>query len=82
MGLPREPIAELTKLGWIILQPGKENSLSNILFTKTSLHDCENLCSLDCLGIEEKHEKNEFVYGEFRKQLGRVLLGTMKPILS
>ena len=41
------------------------------MFTKTSLHDYENLCSLDCLGIEEKHEKNnEFVYGEFRKQLG------------
>ena len=23
--LPREPIAELTKLGWVILSPGKEN---------------------------------------------------------
>ena len=70
MGLPREPIAELTKLGWIILLPGKENSLSNILFTKTSLHDYENLCSLDCLGIEEEDEKNnEFVYREFRKQV-------------
>ena len=42
------------------------------MFTKTSLHDYENLCSLDYLGIEEKQEKNnEFVYGEFRKQLGQ-----------
>ena len=65
VGLPWEPIAELTKLGWDILLPGKENTSTNILFTKTSLHDYENLCSLDCLGIEEKHEKNnEFVYGE------------------
>ena len=57
VGLPGEPIAELTKLGWVILSPGKENASTNILFTKTSLHDYESLCSLDCLGIEEKHEQ-------------------------
>ena len=62
MGLPREPIADLTKLGWLILLPGKENVSTAILFTKTSLHDCKSLCSLDCLDIEEKHEKsNKFV---------------------
>ena len=73
MGLPGNPIAELTKLGWVILLPGKENASTNILFTKTSLRDYENLCSLDCV---EKHEKsNEFVYGKFRKQLGRDSVG-------
>ena len=82
VGLPGEPIAELTKLGWVILSPGKENASTNILFTKTSLHDYENLCSLDCLGIEEKHEKNnEFIYGEFRKQLGRDSLGNYETNL-
>ena len=84
MGLPGKPIAELTKLGWVILSPGKENASTNILFTKTSLHlhDYENLCSLDCLGIEEKHEKNnEFIYGEFRKQLGRDSLGNYETNL-
>ena len=70
VGLPGKPIAELTKLGWVILSPGKENASTTILFTKTSLHDYENLRSLDSLGIEEKHEENsEFVYGGFRKQL-------------
>ena len=53
-GLPGNPTAELTKLGWVVLLPGKENASTNILFTKTSLHDYENVCSLDCLGIEEK----------------------------
>ena len=82
MGPLGEPIAELKKLGWFILLPGKGNASTNILFTKASLHDYENLCSLHCLGIEEKHEKNnKFVYGEFRKQVG-ILLGTMKPTLS
>ena len=76
VGLPGNPIAELTKLDWVVLLPGKENASTNILFTKTSLHDYENLCSLGCLGIEEKHEKNnEFVYGEFRKQSGRGSVG-------
>ena len=74
---PREPVVELAKLGWVILLPGQENALTNIFFSKTSLHDYENLCSLDCLGIEKKHEKNnEFVYGEFRKQLSRDSAGS------
>ena len=73
---PGEPIAELTKLGWVILSPGKENASTNNLFTKTSLHDYENLRSLDCLALKKKHEKNnEFVYGELRKQLGWDSLG-------
>ena len=39
--LKGEPVAELT----------------NLLFSKTSLHDYENLCSLDCLDIEENYVK-------------------------
>ena len=62
-GLPEESIAKLKKLGWVILSPGKVNASTNILFTQASLHDYENLCSLDCLGIGEKHEKkSEFVW--------------------
>ena len=63
------PIAELTKLGWVNLSSVKENTSTNILFTKTYLRDYENLCSLDSLGIGKKHQKNnESVYREFRKQ--------------
>ena len=65
LGLSGETTVELTKLVPVVLSPGKENASTNILFSKTSLHDYENLCSLDCLGIEEKHEKNnQFVYGD------------------
>ena len=82
VGLPGEPIAEITKLGWVILSPGKENTSTNIFFTKTSLHDCEKLYSLDCFGIEEKHQKNnEFVYGEFRKQIGQDSFGNYETNL-
>ena len=72
IGLPGEPIAELTKLGWYIISPGKENDIANILFSQTSIHDYEKLCSLDCLGVSEKQDKpDDYVYEKFREQLGR-----------
>ena len=62
MGLPGKPIAELTKLRWVILSPGKENASTTILFTETSLHDYENLRSLDSLGIEENTRKTASLF--------------------
>ena len=41
-----------------------------MLFSKTSLHDYEKRCSLDCLGIEERHDSTNYVYKEFQRQLG------------
>ena len=71
IGLPGEPIAELTKLGWYIISPGKENDIANILFSQTSIHDYEKLCSLDCLGVSEKQDKPDgYVYDKFREQFG------------
>ena len=43
IGLPREPIAELTKLCWCIVSPGKENDITNILFSQTFIHDYKKL---------------------------------------
>ena len=55
VGLEGKPVVELTKLGWVVVSPGNNSEVTNLLFSKTSLHDYENLCSLDCLGIEENH---------------------------
>ena len=42
-----------------------------MLYSKTTFHDYENLCSCDVLGIEENHKKrNNVVYEEFENQLG------------
>ena len=51
--LPREPIAELTKLGWYLVSPGNENDVKNILFSRTSIDNYEKRFSLDCLGVSE-----------------------------
>ena len=53
VGNPREPVAELTKLGWTIMSPGNEANLSQKLLTQTSPTDYENLCRLDVLGLQD-----------------------------
>ena len=68
MGVPGEPIAELTKFGWVIVSPGQETGVTNMLFSKTSSHDYEKLCSWDCLGIEERRDDSNYVFEEFQKQ--------------
>ena len=56
----------------MVVSPGHSSEVTNLLFSKTSLHDYENLCSLDCLAVEENYVKSDdLVYDKFRKQLGR-----------
>ena len=38
IGLPGEPIAELTKLGWVIISPGRELDLSKMMLTRKILN--------------------------------------------
>ena len=59
--LPGEPIAEQTKFGWLIVSPGQEGEVTNMLFSKTSLHDYEKLCNLGHLDIEERREDSNYV---------------------
>ena len=62
VGQPGEPIAELTKLGWAVISPGQETSVTKMLFSKTSVHDYENLCNLDVLGAKDEHTKRDGKY--------------------
>ena len=50
----------------MVVSPENNSEVTNLFFSKTSLHGFENLCSLDCLGIEY-----DLVYGKFRRQLRR-----------
>ena len=73
IGEPGEPVAELTKFGWIITSPGKEPlDMTKMLLTQTSHADYEELCRLDVLGLSDtptNDQKN--VYTEFQEQLAR-----------
>ncbi|KAK3704454.1 hypothetical protein QZH41_003417 [Actinostola sp. cb2023] len=72
LGNPGEPIAELTRLGWTILSPGKEPDVSSMFLTQTSTTDYENLCKLDVLGLEDQlKDHHDNVYEEFKEQLVR-----------
>ena len=80
VSLPGEPLAELTKLGWIIVSPGQVTGVTNMLFSKTSLHDYEKICSLDCQGIEERRDDINYVYEKLKNRWGVDLEDSMKRI--
>jgi len=67
-----DPFAELTKFGWLIMSPGRENDLLSACCTRTWLSDYEKLCDLDVLGLKEDHLKHDDqVLEKFKKQLTR-----------
>ena len=72
VGKQGEPIAELAKLGWFIISPGKEFDHHHMLVTQTTQQDYENLCRLDVLGLVDAAEHDQgSVYSEFKEQLVR-----------
>ena len=76
IGLPGQPVAVKTKLGWTIMSPGREIDRTNMLLTQTNHVDYEELCRLDVLGLEDTPEHDQqAVYAEFREQLTRDLEG-------
>ena len=67
VGKINEPIAEQTKMGWVITSPGRESDLVNSLYTRTSVSDFDGLCDIDVLGVEENHlSHDENVYKKFK----------------
>lgn len=71
VGLPGQPVAEKTLLGWTILKPGQEVDL-NMMLTQTLHCDYEQLCRLDVLGLADSAEGDQnVVYQEFKEQLTR-----------
>ena len=61
----------MTKLGWVVISPGQGTFVTEMLFSKTSVHGYENLCNLDVLGVKDEHTKRDGkIYDKFQKQLG------------
>ena len=72
VGSDGEPVAELTKFGWMIMSPGVEWDQNMMLMTTTSQSDFERLCRLDVLGLEDTSEKDpNAVYDDFKDDLTR-----------
>ena len=70
VGKQNAPIAELTKLGWFIMSPGKEYDNNVMLLTQTSHSDYEELCKLDVLGLQDMTEHDQsVVFDKFKEQL-------------
>ena len=67
---PGQPVAELTKFGWVLMSPGEE--INKQTFLTQSAQDYDNLCRIDVLGLPDRPEGDqEAVYSEFKEQLKR-----------
>ena len=72
VGVPGDPVAELTKFGLILVSPGQGVDLSQIFLTQTSSVEYEELCRMDVLGLADTPVGDqEAVYEEFKEQLSR-----------
>ena len=72
VGLPGQPIAERTLLGWTVMSPGSEEVDSSIMLTRSTSTDYEQLCALDVLGLADSSENDQqTVNSEFKEQLRR-----------
>ena len=72
VGVPGDPVAELTKFGWILVSPGQGVDLSQMFLTQTSSVEYEELCRMDVLGLADMPVGDqEAVYEEFKEQLSR-----------
>lgn len=47
-----EPIAEYTKMGWLMMSPGQEFDRKRMLLTQTRQANYEELCRFDVLGLK------------------------------
>ena len=48
-GSPGEKVTELTRFELVIMSPGTEIDLNNLMLSRTSIDDYEKLCNLDAL---------------------------------
>ena len=55
VGKMNEQLAVQTKMGWVIMSPGRENNLVSSLYTRTSVSNVDRLCDIDVLGVEMNH---------------------------
>ena len=70
VGSPGEPVAELTRFGWVIMSPGEELDLNNLMLSRTSIDDYEKLCNLDVLGVQDIPKTHEdIVHTNYIQQL-------------
>ena len=69
IGKTSESVAELIKLGWMIMSKGQEDH-SKVHLTQSETHEYEQLCRLKVLGLDDTSDADQHtIYTEFKEQL-------------
>jgi len=69
---PHDPLAEMTKLGWIMYGGSTQHSGTELChFTMTGQQEFEKMCNLDVLGLKESTTPTEtlFDHEKFKQQI-------------
>ena len=75
IGTTGEPVAELTKFGWMIISPGKEDH-SNVYLTQSTQHGYEQLYQPNVLGLGYTLDGDKDIVNiKFKEQLQRSTQG-------
>ena len=81
IGKTGEPVAEITKFGWMIMSLGQEDH-SNVCLTQSTTHDYEQLHQLDVLGLTDTSDVDQHIlYTEFKEQNQRSTQGWFQTAL-
>ena len=76
IGRTGEPVAELTKFGWMIISPGKEDH-SNVYLTQSTQHGYEQLYQPNVLGLGYTLDGDKDIVNiKFKEQLQRSTQGS------
>ena len=68
VGKIKQPIAENTRVGWIIKSPGQDDKDSTILYPRTTQEDYMEMYNLNILSSEDKFEGDRnYAYEEFKE---------------
>ena len=66
-----ESVTKLTKFGWMVMSPGREDH-SNVYLTESTTRDYEFLYRLDILGLDSTSTGDQYtVYTKFKEKLQR-----------
>lgn len=71
IGSLEEPVVESsTQLGWVIMSSKNEIDLNNLMLSRRSIDDYENLSNLDILGVQDVEQSHgDIVHNNFKQQV-------------
>ena len=70
----------MTRLGWVIISPGRELNVTKIILPRATTHDYDQLRNSDVLGVHEPLTDGRIIHQEFKDQLEQKVNGRYETV--